>query len=291
MADSLPSLPSTCPPTGCCSCCHGPPMPPRPPACKAPPPPFVPRCSMHYFRIHPAYWEDRLQRARAMGVNTIEVSGRGGRFACLLALGGVQDGLRWTCKLLEWSSMGLISASSSCCHPGGRELLGPLRQHVMGRGHLGRSMLCPSRRFDATACSLRRASFLPVLPDTAQATHLRRSPAAYLLLQPIPCPALPCLPQAYIPWNWHEPYPGQYEWRGWADVERWLQLIQAGGSAEGGGEGGAGAVPHSCGMGPGRPRPACRHGPRTLLTCTSSAAAAGGQSTCRAPCKPCRTPA
>ncbi|KAL4450728.1 hypothetical protein ABPG77_001084 [Micractinium sp. CCAP 211/92] len=59
--------------------------------------------SMHYFRIHPAYWEDRLQRARAMGVNTIE---------------------------------------------------------------------------------------------------------------------------AYIPWNWHEPYPGQYEWRGWADVERWLQLIQ-----------------------------------------------------------------
>ncbi|KAL4433782.1 hypothetical protein ABPG75_000223 [Micractinium tetrahymenae] len=59
--------------------------------------------SMHYFRIHPAYWEDRLQRARAMGINTIE---------------------------------------------------------------------------------------------------------------------------AYVPWNWHEPYPGQYEWQGWADVERWMQLIQ-----------------------------------------------------------------
>lgn len=36
------------------------------------------------------------------------------------------------------------------------------------------------------------------------------------------------LPQAYVPWNWHEPYPGQYEWQGWADVERWMQLIQVG---------------------------------------------------------------
>ncbi|PSC67692.1 Beta-galactosidase 17 [Micractinium conductrix] len=59
--------------------------------------------SMHYFRIHPDYWEDRLERAAAMGLNTVEV---------------------------------------------------------------------------------------------------------------------------YIPWNFHEPYPGEYLWRGWADVERWLQLIQ-----------------------------------------------------------------
>jgi beta-galactosidase GanA len=28
---------------------------------------------MHYFRIHPAYWRDRLERARAMGLNAVEV--------------------------------------------------------------------------------------------------------------------------------------------------------------------------------------------------------------------------
>ncbi|KAI3434573.1 hypothetical protein D9Q98_002644 [Chlorella vulgaris] len=29
--------------------------------------------SMHYFRIHPAQWKDRLERAAAMGINTVEV--------------------------------------------------------------------------------------------------------------------------------------------------------------------------------------------------------------------------
>ena len=29
--------------------------------------------SMHYYRIHPAYWRDRLLRAAAMGINTVEV--------------------------------------------------------------------------------------------------------------------------------------------------------------------------------------------------------------------------
>ncbi|KAI7843402.1 hypothetical protein COHA_003000 [Chlorella ohadii] len=29
--------------------------------------------SMHYFRIHPSLWEDRLARAAAMGINTVEV--------------------------------------------------------------------------------------------------------------------------------------------------------------------------------------------------------------------------
>ena len=33
--------------------------------------------------------------------------------------------------------------------------------------------------------------------------------------------------QVYVAWNMHEPYPGQYEWTGFADVERWLRLIQA----------------------------------------------------------------
>jgi beta-galactosidase GanA len=28
---------------------------------------------MHYFRIHPDLWEDRLARAVAMGINTVEV--------------------------------------------------------------------------------------------------------------------------------------------------------------------------------------------------------------------------
>ena len=36
---------------------------------------------MHYFRIHPDYWEDRLQRAKAMGLNAVEVGGRAGAWA------------------------------------------------------------------------------------------------------------------------------------------------------------------------------------------------------------------
>ena len=31
--------------------------------------------SFHYYRIHPAYWEDRLLRAKALGLNTIQASG------------------------------------------------------------------------------------------------------------------------------------------------------------------------------------------------------------------------
>lgn len=37
--------------------------------------------------------------------------------------------------------------------------------------------------------------------------------------------------QVYTPWNMHEPYPGQYVWSGIADLERWMELIQAGGKA------------------------------------------------------------
>ena len=29
--------------------------------------------SMHYFRIHPAYWRDRLRKYRAAGLNAIDV--------------------------------------------------------------------------------------------------------------------------------------------------------------------------------------------------------------------------
>ena len=28
---------------------------------------------IHYFRVHPELWEDRLMRLKAMGLNTIEV--------------------------------------------------------------------------------------------------------------------------------------------------------------------------------------------------------------------------
>ena len=28
--------------------------------------------SIHYFRVHPAYWRDRLRKLRAMGANTVE---------------------------------------------------------------------------------------------------------------------------------------------------------------------------------------------------------------------------
>ncbi len=30
-------------------------------------------CSVHYFRIHPLYWRDRLLRVKAMGLNAIQV--------------------------------------------------------------------------------------------------------------------------------------------------------------------------------------------------------------------------
>ncbi len=50
-----------------------------------------------------------------------------------------------------------------------------------------------------------------------------------------PCAAQPkfstlisgCVWQVYTPWNMHEPYPGQYVWSGMADLERWMDLIQA----------------------------------------------------------------
>ena len=29
--------------------------------------------SIHYWRIHPDYWEDRLQRVRALGLNAIQM--------------------------------------------------------------------------------------------------------------------------------------------------------------------------------------------------------------------------
>lgn len=28
---------------------------------------------IHYFRIHPDYWEDRIKRVRALGINVIQV--------------------------------------------------------------------------------------------------------------------------------------------------------------------------------------------------------------------------
>ena len=31
--------------------------------------------SFHYWRIHPQYWEDRLKRGLALGLNTIQASG------------------------------------------------------------------------------------------------------------------------------------------------------------------------------------------------------------------------
>ena len=37
---------------------------------------FTVFCSFHYFRIHPAYWEDRLLRAKALGLNTIQAPSR-----------------------------------------------------------------------------------------------------------------------------------------------------------------------------------------------------------------------
>lgn len=36
-----------------------------------------PAGSMHYFRMLPEYWADRLARAKAMGINTVEVRGGG----------------------------------------------------------------------------------------------------------------------------------------------------------------------------------------------------------------------
>ncbi len=33
-------------------------------------------------------------------------------------------------------------------------------------------------------------------------------------------------PQVYVPWNLHEPFPGQYNWEGFADLEAYLALAQ-----------------------------------------------------------------
>lgn len=33
-------------------------------------------CSIHYNRIHPAYWRDRLMRVKSMGLNAVQVSFR-----------------------------------------------------------------------------------------------------------------------------------------------------------------------------------------------------------------------
>ena len=35
-----------------------------------------------------------------------------------------------------------------------------------------------------------------------------------------------CGPQLYIPWNFHEPYPGEYKWDGPQDVEAFILLCQ-----------------------------------------------------------------
>lgn len=32
--------------------------------------------------------------------------------------------------------------------------------------------------------------------------------------------------QVYVPWNLHEPRPGQYEWTGFADLDRFLTLAK-----------------------------------------------------------------
>jgi beta-galactosidase len=32
--------------------------------------------------------------------------------------------------------------------------------------------------------------------------------------------------EVYIPWNWHEPYPGKYDFSGGADVDRFITLAE-----------------------------------------------------------------
>ena len=131
--------------------------PPLPPSLASP---LFTAPSMHYFRIHPDYWEDRLERAAAMGLNTVEVGWVG------WVGGGGGGGMQ-------------------------RRRHGAQRRQG-GAGHAGHAAVSPT----AQPCDI-----------------------------PVPA-AAPCR-QVYIPWNFHEPYPGEYLWRGWADVERWLQLIQA----------------------------------------------------------------
>lgn len=51
-----------------------------------PPEELIAGCSIHYFRIHPYYWEDRLLRMKAMGLNTVEVSTVASRAAGTVSL-------------------------------------------------------------------------------------------------------------------------------------------------------------------------------------------------------------
>jgi len=32
--------------------------------------------------------------------------------------------------------------------------------------------------------------------------------------------------EVYVPWNWHEPYPGQYDFSGGADLDRFITLVE-----------------------------------------------------------------
>lgn len=44
-------------------------------------------CSIHYNRIHPAYWRDRLLRVQSMGLNAIQVTHTGSAPVSLCSLG------------------------------------------------------------------------------------------------------------------------------------------------------------------------------------------------------------
>lgn len=90
---------------------------------------------------------------------------------------------------------------------------------------------CAARQPPSPACS--GSGPLPPRAGRVQQTPRTTWLAARAAHAALPCCTLPRPTQAYVPWNWHEPYPGQYEWRGWADVERWMQLIQVGHPAPG----------------------------------------------------------
>ena len=105
--------------------------------------------SIHYFRIHPTYWRDRLERAKAMGLNAIEVGARG--------------------TVLR-------------CRPP-----------------------APPPSPPSARCRAPIPSAAPASPSSANdATSTR--------------------PKMYVAWNLHEPYPGQFVWSGFADVERFVSL-------------------------------------------------------------------
>ncbi len=99
-----------------------------------------------------------------------------------------------------------------------------LRVRSMGLNTIEvRSPLCPTV-CHRSACSATNAAYI-VFPRSQHEWAQNRSNYLHAFAH-MQYPASVCLLQLYIPWNYHERYPGEYTWDGMADVFSFIELIQ-----------------------------------------------------------------